>query len=195
MFYGIPVSEIAYRTDVGMDEYWPYTLINTLDLCQNYLFFSSQTIGYDPIVPADTAKEFNIEFLEMEDIWPKADFITVHTPLLPSTKGLLGDEVFAKCKKGVRVVNCARGGIIDEAALLRAIDSGQVAAAGLDVYEEEPPTNKELTQHPKVTTTPHLGASTVEAQIKVACEVAEQFVEAVKGNKLPGVVNPTVLNK
>lgn len=157
--------------------------------------FGMKTIGYDPIVPAETAKQFNIEFLELAEIWPKADFITVHTPLLPETKGLLGDDVFSKCKKGVRVVNCARGGIIDEPALLRAIESGQVGGAGLDVYEEEPPTNKDLTQHPKITTTPHLGASTVEAQVKVACEVAEQFVDALTGKRLPGVVNPAVLKK
>ena len=134
-------------------------------------------------MPADTAKEFNIEFLELEEIWTKAAFITVHTPLLPSTKGLLDDEVFAKCKKCVRVVNCAHGGIIDEAALLRAIVSGQVAAAGLNVYEEEPPTNNELTQHLKVGSTPHLGASTMEAPTTVACEVDEQFVDLTILNK------------
>lgn len=154
---------------------------------------SLQTIGYDPLVPAEMAQQFNIEFLEMDDIWPQADFITVHTPLLPSTRGLLGKETFAKCKKGVRIVNCARGGIIDEAALIEAINIGQVAGAALDVFEHEPPTNRELYDHPKIVTTPHLGASTVEAQIKVAQEIAEQFVDAHKGKPLMGVVNPEVL--
>lgn len=155
--------------------------------------FGMKTIGYDPIVPAEVAKQFNIEFLEMEDIWPQADFLTVHTPLLPSTRGLLGKETFAKCKRGVRVVNCARGGIIDEAALIEAINAGQVGGAALDVFEQEPPTNKELCDHPKIVTTPHLGASTAEAQVKVAREVAEQFVDAHKGKTLLGVVNPEVL--
>lgn len=139
------------------------------------------------------ATQFNIEFLEIEDIWPQADFLTVHTPLLPSTHGLLGKETFAKCKRGVRIVNCARGGIIDEVALIEAINAGQVGGAALDVFEQEPPTNKELCDHPKIVTTPHLGASTVEAQVKVAREIAEQFVDAHKGKTLLGVVNPEVL--
>ncbi|XP_058957245.2 D-3-phosphoglycerate dehydrogenase-like [Pocillopora verrucosa] len=153
------------------------------------------TIGYDPIVPAEESAKYNIEWMELDQLWPKADYITVHTPLIPQTKGLLGDKTFPLCKKGVYVVNCARGGIIDEASLLRNLESGQCGGAGLDVFETEPPNgvSAQLAQHPKVIACPHLGASTVEAQTRVAKEIAEQFVDAVQGKSLFGVVNATFL--
>lgn len=155
------------------------------------------TIGYDPLVPAEEAAKFNIEWMELDQLWPKADYITVHTPLIPQTRGLLGDKTFPLCKKGVYVVNCARGGIIDEASLLRALESGQCGGAGLDVYETEPPTgvSAQLVQHQNVIACPHLGASTVEAQTRVAKEIAEQFVDAVQGRSLFGVVNATFLTE
>ncbi|XP_068703836.1 probable 2-ketogluconate reductase [Montipora foliosa] len=151
--------------------------------------YGMRTIGYDPLVPADEAAKFNIEWMELDQLWPKADYITVHTPLIPQTRGLLGDKTFPLCKKGVYVVNCARGGIIDEASLLNALESGQCAGAGLDVFETEPPTgvSAQLVQHPNIIACPHLGASTVEAQTRVAKEIAEQFVDAVKGKSLFGV--------
>ncbi|XP_076436188.1 D-3-phosphoglycerate dehydrogenase-like [Babylonia areolata] len=156
--------------------------------------FGMTTIGFDPIIGADVAAEFNTEWLPLEEIWPRADFITVHTPLIPATTNLLNDAVFAKCKKGVRVVNCARGGIIEEAALLRALESGQCGGAGLDVFCEEPPKDQSLVQHPKVTATPHLGASTKEAQSRVAVEIAEQFVDLAQGKKLFGAINAPALS-
>lgn len=103
--------------------------------------------------------------------------------------GLLNDASFAKCKDGIRVVNVARGGIYDEEALLRALKSGKCAGAGLDVFVEEPPTNRELVEHSKVVCTPHLGASTVEAQIKVAKEIAHEFIEMAEGRKVNGLVS------
>lgn len=159
--------------------------------------YGMTTIGYDPLVPADEAAKFNIEWMELDQLWPKADYITVHTPLIPQTRGLLGDKTFPLCKKGVYVVNCARGGIIDEASLLNALESGQCAGAGLDVFETEPPTgvSAQLVQHPNIIACPHLGASTVEAQTRVAKEIAEQFVDAVKGKSLFGVVNATFLTE
>lgn len=90
-------------------------------------------IGYDPVMSAEAFKETGIDRVDLDAIWAKSDFITVHTPLTPETANLIGDETMAKCKKGVRIVNCARGGIVDEAALLRALQSGQVAGAALDV--------------------------------------------------------------
>lgn len=152
--------------------------------------FGMTTIGYDPIIPASAAAEFDVEWLELKDIWPRADYITVHTPLIPQTKNLLNDDVFAKCKKGVKIVNCARGGIIDEAALLRALDKGQCSGAGLDVFvEEPPPADDPIRRHPLVTCTPHLGASTVEAQNRVAEEIAQQIVDARDGKQLFGAIN------
>lgn len=103
--------------------------------------------------------------MELNEIWPQADYITVHTPLIPATRNLIGNESLAKCKRGVKVVNVARGGIINEGDLLNALKSGQCGGASIDVYEEEPPKNKitkELIQHPNVVATPHLGASTGE---------------------------------
>jgi len=154
--------------------------------------YGMKTIGYDPIIPAEVSREFGVESMSLEQIWPQADFITVHTPLIPQTKHLINDEVFKKCKKGVRLVNVARGGIIDEESLLRNLTSGQCGGAGLDVFVEEPPKSayyKELLGHPKMVCTPHLGASTSEAQLRVAEEIGDQFVQFFNGTALVGAVN------
>jgi len=125
-------------------------------------------------------------------IWPLADYITVHVPLIPQTKHLINDETFKKCKPGVKVVNVARGGIIEEESILRNLKTGLCGGAALDVFVEEPPKAeyyKELLAHPKVVCTPHLGASTSEAQLRVAEEIAEQFVGFFSGQSLLGAVN------
>uniref|UniRef100_A0A8C9J8T7 D-3-phosphoglycerate dehydrogenase n=1 Tax=Panthera tigris altaica TaxID=74533 RepID=A0A8C9J8T7_PANTA len=150
--------------------------------------FGMKTIGYDPIISPEVSASFGVQQLPLEEIWPLCDFITVHTPLLPSTTGLLNDSTFAQCKKGVRVVNCARGGIVDEGALLRALQSGQCAGAALDVFTEEPPRDRALVDHESVISCPHLGASTKEAQSRCGEEIAIQFVDMVKGKSLAGVV-------
>ncbi|CAL1535404.1 unnamed protein product [Lymnaea stagnalis] len=155
--------------------------------------FGMTTIGFDPIIGAQESATFNTEWLPLEKIWTKADYITVHTPLIPQTKNLINDAVFAKCKKGVRVINVARGGIIDEDALLRALESGQCGGAGLDVFIEEPPKDYTLAKHPNVIATPHLGASTIEAQTRVAEEIAQQFVDLSQGKSLVGAVNAPAL--
>jgi len=156
--------------------------------------FGMTTIGFDPIIPGSVSAEFDVEWMEMEKLWPLADYITVHTPLIPQTKNMINDDVFAKCKKGVRIINCARGGIVDEDALLRALESGQCGGAGLDVFLEEPPKNTALIQHRLVTSTPHLGASTTEAQSRVAKEIAEQFIDVVNGKSLFGAINAHALH-
>ncbi|XP_030199926.1 D-3-phosphoglycerate dehydrogenase [Gadus morhua] len=155
--------------------------------------FGMKTIGYDPITPREVTAGWGVEQMTLEELWPQCDFITVHTPLMPSTTGLLNDASFAKCKKGVRVVNCARGGIIDEDSLLRALESGQCAGAGLDVFVEEPPKNRALVDHPNVISCPHLGASTSEAQARCGQDIALQIVDMVKGKGLVGAVNAQVL--
>lgn len=155
--------------------------------------FGVVTIGYDPVLSAEVALKMNVELVSLDEIYRRSDFITVHTPMSAETKGLLNDETIAKCKKGVRLINCARGGIIDEGALLRALESGHVAGAALDVYVEEPPKESALIQHPKVVATPHLGASTEEAQEKVAIQIAEQIADALKDRKITGAVNATAL--
>ncbi len=137
-----------------------------------------KVIAFDPILTADKAEELGVEKLEhIDELWPRADVISLHVPLLASTRNLLNDLSFAKMKKGVLLVNAARGGLIDEDALLRAIVSGVVRGAALDVFETEPARKDHpLFARDEVIATPHLGASTFEAQVNVAVEAAEQMI-------------------
>ncbi|MBP1678318.1 MAG: phosphoglycerate dehydrogenase [Bacteroidetes bacterium] len=150
-------------------------------------------IGYDPVLGADASARLGIEPVTLDELYRRADFITVHTPLTAETTGLLNDAAFEKCKKGVRVVNCARGGIVEEGALLRALQSGRVAGAALDVFATEPPKGNPLVGHPRVVVTPHLGASTEEAQEKVAIQIAHAVGDALHGRGYAGVVNSSAL--
>ena len=152
-----------------------------------------KVVGYDPLLGSEIAMKSNIELVTLDELYRRSDFITVHTPLTSQTKGLLNDSTLAKCKRGVRIVNCARGGIIDEQALLRALDSGSVAGAALDVFEVEPPKNNPLLLHPRVVATPHLGASTEEAQEKVAVQIGHQIADALHGRGYRGLVNGAAL--
>ncbi len=129
--------------------------------------FGMTTVGYDPVLSEQSARSFGVEPVGLDELFKTADFITLHTPLTKDTAYLLDAKSLAKCKKGVRIVNCARGGIINEHDLLEAIKSGHVAGASLDVFEVEPPSEAslELRTHPNVVVTPHLGASTVDAQV------------------------------
>ncbi|KAK3425550.1 hypothetical protein EUGRSUZ_F02299 [Eucalyptus grandis] len=147
-------------------------------------------IVHDPYAPADRARAIGVEMVSFDEATSTADFISLHMPLTPATSKVLNDNVFAKMKKGVRIVNVARGGVIDEEALLRALDSGVVAQAALDVFTEEPPPqDSKLVQHENVTVTPHLGASTTEAQEGVAIEIADAVIRALKGELAATAVN------
>ena len=149
-----------------------------------------KVIGYDPFVTAETAARIGVELVTLEQMYPRADYITIHTPLIPETRGLIGREAIAKMKKGVRIVNCARGGIVDEAALADAIKSGQVGGAALDVLEQEPPSpDNPLLQLEQVICTPHLGAQTGEAQVNVAIAIAQQVVEFLTRGTIVNAVN------
>ena len=150
-------------------------------------------LGFDPVLGPEAVSKLGIESVSVDELVRRSDFITVHTPLTEETRGLLGEEAFAQCKRGVRIINCARGGIVDEAALLRALESGQVHGAALDVFEHEPPKNNPLLAHPHVVATPHLGASTEEAQGKVALQIAHQLADALHGRAYTGVVNGAVM--
>ncbi len=150
-------------------------------------------LAYDPYITQERSRELRVELAEVDDICRRADFITVHTPLTKATRGIIGREQFALMKPGVRIVNCARGGIIDEEALYEALESGRVAGAALDVFESEPPWGSPLLQSDKVIVTPHLGASTVESQINVAVDVAAEVVQALKGEPVRHPVNLPVL--
>ncbi|KAH7717190.1 Protein C31C9.2 [Aphelenchoides avenae] len=155
--------------------------------------FGMKTVGFDPLVSNEEAAKRNIKWLTLEEIWPVADYITVHVPLIPQTQNLLDAKTFAKCKKGVRIVNVARGGIISEEDLVEALNKGQVAGAAIDVFVEEPPTYRALVEHPKVVCTPHLGASTLEAQQRVAVEIAENIISLNNGTGLFGAINAQAL--
>lgn len=147
-------------------------------------------IAHDPYAPADRARAVGVDLVSFEEAISTADFISLHMPLTPVTSKIFNDETFSKMKKGARIINVARGGVIDEDALVRALDSGTVAQAALDVFTEEPPPkDSKLVQHENVIVTPHLGASTKEAQEGVAVEIAEAVVGALKGELAATAVN------
>lgn len=152
--------------------------------------FGMTVLGYDPLVSDDVIAKLHIESVSMEELLRRADYITLHTPLTDATRGLLNEKTLIQCKRGVRIINCARGGIIDETALLDALNSGHVAGAALDVFEQEPPPEHlPLLRHPNVVVTPHLGATTIEAQEKVAVQIAHQIADTLKERSLVGAVN------
>ncbi len=136
-----------------------------------------KVIAFDPFLSPERAVELGVEKVELDDLLARADFITLHTPLTDQTRNILSKENLAKTKKGVRIVNCARGGLIDEAALKEGLDSGHIAGAALDVFQTEPAHESPLFGTPGFISTPHLGASTNEAQVNVAIQVAEQMAD------------------
>ena len=147
-------------------------------VAERALGFRMKVLAFDPFVQPESAARMGVEMASLDEIYARSDFITVHVPLTNETRGLIGRETFARMKKGVRIVNCARGGIVDENDLAEAIRQGQVAGAALDVYvDEPPPPDHPLVRMEQVVTTPHLGASTDEAQLNVAIAVAEQMVD------------------
>ena len=148
-----------------------------------------KVIAYDPFLSPDRAIALGVEKVELADLIRRADFITLHTPLTEMTRNILGAEAIAATKKGVRIVNCARGGLVDEAALRAALDSGHVAGAAFDVFTEEPATQNPLFGHANVVCTPHLGAATTEAQENVALQIAEQMSEYLLRGAISNAVN------
>ncbi len=152
--------------------------------------FGMRVLAYDPYLAPSRAKAMQVEAVTLDELLAQSDYITVHMPLTDDTKYMIDEAAFAKCKKGLRIFNCARGGIIKEAALLAALKSGQVAAAGLDVYEDEPlAKDSEFRTLPNVVLTPHLGASTAEAQESVGIEIAEQIADVLAGGVIRNAVN------
>lgn len=140
------------------------------------LALGMKVIVYDPFISEERARQLNLQAVSLEEIWMRADFITIHTPKTPQTTNLISGNVLSRIKPGVRIINASRGGVVDEAALARAIKDGRVAGAALDVFDEEPPKDSALAElGDKVVLTPHLGASTVEAQFNVAIDLAEQL--------------------
>lgn len=148
-----------------------------------------KVVAFDPFLSPERAKDMNVERVDLDTLFARADFITVHTPLTDSTRGLLNKEAFAKMKDGVRIINCARGGIVNEADLKDALESGKVAGAALDVFEVEPAKENVLFGRDDVVATPHLGASTEEAQENVALQVAEQMSDYLLTGAVTNALN------
>lgn len=152
--------------------------------------FGMRVLAYDPYLAPSRAKAMQVEGVTLDELLAQADYITVHMPLTDDTKYMIDEAAFEKCKKGLRIFNCARGGIIKESALIAALKSGKVAAAGLDVFEDEPlAKDSEFRTLPNVVLTPHLGASTAEAQESVGVEVAEQIADVLNGGVIRNAVN------
>jgi D-3-phosphoglycerate dehydrogenase len=148
-----------------------------------------KVIAFDPYLSPERARDIGVEKVELDELFKRADFITLHTPLTDKTRNVIDAKALQKMKKGVRIVNCARGGLVDEQALRAALDSGHVAGAAFDVFVTEPATENVLFGHPNVVCTPHLGASTAEAQENVALQVAEQMSDYLLRGAITNAVN------
>ncbi|MFH1753144.1 MAG: phosphoglycerate dehydrogenase [Candidatus Omnitrophota bacterium] len=151
--------------------------------------FKMNVIAYDPYLSAEMAKNIKVDPVDLETLFKNSDYITVHTPITDKTNHMISYKEFAIMKKGVRVINAARGGIIDESALAKALESGKVAGAALDVFEKEPPKDNPLMKFDNVIVTPHLGASTEEAQVNVAIDIAETLRDALLDKGIKNAVN------
>jgi len=158
-------------------------------VAQRLAAFGVELIGYDPFVPPARAQQLGVTLVSLDELMERSDYITIHIPKTPETTGLIGAEQFAKAKPNLRIVNASRGGIIDEDALLAALESGAIAGAGLDVFVNEPPTGSPLLGAPGIQLTPHLGASTDEAQEKAGVSVAKSVRLALGGELVPDAVN------
>ncbi len=156
--------------------------------------FGMTVLAYDPYLRVEKAQAMGVELVTIENLLERSDFITLHMPLSADNKYILGEKELEKVKKGARIINCARGGLIDEVALLKAIRSGHIAGAALDVFEAEPPKNRDLVELPSVIATPHLGAQTEEAQIAVAVDVAQCISDYLLGRGLKNAVNVPMLD-
>jgi D-3-phosphoglycerate dehydrogenase / 2-oxoglutarate reductase len=156
--------------------------------------FGMKVIGYDPVLSSEMGAKLNIRLVSLDQIFAESDIITFHVPLNDQTRNLINEETLKKCKEGVKIINCARGGIIDDEALIKGLESGKVSKAAFDVYLKEPPDfSNPIFTHPKILTTPHLGASTDEAQEKVAIQIAEQMAELYEGGQVKGAVNAAAI--
>lgn len=159
------------------------------ELAKKAKAFRMQVLAFDPYLTEERAEKLGVQKATLQEAISAGDFISVHTPLTKQTRHLISDQEFALMKDGVRILNCARGGIIDESALYAALVEGKVAGAALDVFETEPPVHHPLFNLPKVIVTPHLGASTVEAQENVAIDVSEEVLKVLRGEAFKNAVN------
>ncbi len=159
------------------------------EVAKRALSFQMKVIAYDPFMSADKAKQIGVEVSDLENLLKASDYITVHTPMTDETHHMISESQINMMKNGVRIINCARGGIIDEAALKKAIESGKVAGAAMDVFESEPPEDFALAKMENVISTPHVGASTEEAQVNVSIDIAEIVLDVLLNRCIRNAVN------
>jgi len=159
------------------------------EVAKRALSFGMKVIAYDPFLSIERAKQLDIDLVSLKELFASSDYITVHTPLTDETRHIISDKQIKQMKKGVRIINVARGGIVDEAALLKGIESGKIGGVALDVYETKPPANNPLLKYDNVIGTPHLGASTQEAQVNVAVDIAKQIADTLLGRGVKNAVN------
>ena len=146
--------------------------------------FGMTVLGYDPLIPSEEIAHRGAEPIDLDDLYTHSNYISLHLPFTDETRSMIDEHAFTRMKRGVRIVCAARGGIINEAALLEALESGQVAGAALDVFTNEPPGASELVKHPKVIATPHVGAQTAEAQLRASEDIANEVLAALNGRPL-----------
>ena len=159
------------------------------EVARRMLAFSMTVIAVDPYIPPEAAAEIGVELVDMDTLLATSDFITIHVPLGTETRAIISAEQIAKMRDGVFLVNCARGGVMDEAAVREALDSGKVAGVAFDVFETEPPGDHPLFAHERSVFTPHIGAATREAQVRVAVDVARNVADALTGGEIRDAVN------
>jgi len=159
------------------------------EVARRLLAFDMRVLAFDPYIPADAIKDMGAEPADMETLFAESDFITIHVPLGAETRSIIGTDEIAKMKDGVFLINCARGGIIDEAAVQDALESGKVAGVAFDVFENEPPGEHTFFSHERSVFTPHLGAATKDAQIRVAVDAAHNVANALSKGEIQDAVN------
>jgi D-3-phosphoglycerate dehydrogenase len=164
------------------------------EVANRAMSFKMKILAYDPYLSLDKTKLLKIESVSLKQLLKQSDFITVHTPLTDETKHLISDKEIALMKDGVQIINCARGGIVDEKALIKGLKSGKIAGCALDVFEKEPPFDSPLLKLKNVVVTPHLGASTEEAQVNVAIDIAKQMCDGLLGRSMCNAVNAPCLD-
>ncbi len=148
-----------------------------------------KVVGYDPLITKEKAKSLGVKLVSLDELLKVSDYISLHIPRTAETKHLIGEDALSKMKKNVRIINCARGGVLDEKALYKALKDGRIAGAALDVFEQEPLLDSPLLELDNVVVTPHLGASTYEAQVNVAVEIANIIATALKEGKFENALN------
>ncbi|GAI53654.1 unnamed protein product, partial [marine sediment metagenome] len=153
------------------------------------MHFGMKVLAFDPYLSLDKVKTLKIEAVSLKGLLKRSDYITVHTPLTDETKHLISDKEIDLMKKGARIINCARGGIINERDLIKGLKSGKIAGCALDVFEKEPPHGNPLLKMDNVVATPHLGAATEEAQVNVAVDIAHQMCDGLLGRGMCNAVN------